>query len=403
MQPRPGLRPAGAVPNRLQILSLTPIYPSESAPASGVFVKHRLEAMYPLANIRLLALDAWYTAPRRDVKLGGYPVLSVKFIYFPMILKQFDGYFAFRSVRGVIRGLHTEQRIEVIDAHFGYPTGVAAYMAGRALGIPVIITIRGCEIDQLRKPALKKQLINALNQCAGVVAVSEAMKTAVVNAGVAEHQVKVIANAVDFTRFQPGNKSAARKQLGLSDSAKIIVTVAKLNSVKRLDVLAESFATLHREDHQLKWVIVGGKDYDRQCPGRLERLLRERNLSTAVHMTGNVPPEMVPKWLHAADLFALASDREGSSNAVREALACGLPVVATRVGDNGELVIEGKNGMLVTPNHVNEMTHKLRQALSTTWNPIAISDSVGQRDWNSVGSEVVEYIRERTCGFREKC
>jgi len=114
-----------------------------------------------------------------------------------------------------------------------------------------------------------------------------------------------------------------------------------------------------------------------------------------VKMVGRLAQPLVNTWLQAADVFALASHREGCCNAVLEALAAGRPVVAAPVGDNPQFIREGVNGLLAPVDDVAAFEHALSAALARQWDGQAISRSLEVGDWNEVGRRVLEFFRER--------
>jgi glycosyltransferase involved in cell wall biosynthesis len=91
----------------------------------------------------------------------------------------------------------------------------------------------------------------------------------------------------------------------------------------------------------------------------MERRFMEQGLADRVVFAGRRRPEEVARWLQAADAFVLASHNEGLPNVVLEAMACGLPVVATDVGGTGEAVLEGVSGLLVPPRDVGSLAEAM--------------------------------------------
>jgi glycosyltransferase involved in cell wall biosynthesis len=108
----------------------------------------------------------------------------------------------------------------------------------------------------------------------------------------------------------------------------------------------------------------------------------------------------VAKWLQAADVFALATAREGCCNAVLEALAVGIPVVTTAAGDNSQFVRAGENGAIVPVDDVQATTDALKQCLGQKWNSTAISRTLVEQvgTWNEVAKRVIGFMRDRGAG-----
>jgi teichuronic acid biosynthesis glycosyltransferase TuaC len=98
----------------------------------------------------------------------------------------------------------------------------------------------------------------------------------------------------------------------------------------------------------------------------------------------------LPSWYGAADLFCLATHREGSPNVVFEALACGTPVVATDVGAIAQVVSPGENGYLAPPNDVAALAERIEQALGTRWDRGRIATEMDKWAWSRCGAQVRE-------------
>ena len=154
-----------------------------------------------------------------------------------------------------------------------------------------------------------------------------------------------IPNGVDASRFRLADATArqrVRDSLGVARDALLVGCVADLFAVKRHIDLINAFAQVHGEIPQARLLLIG----DGPLRDAIETRVHERSLSEAVILLGS--RKDVPELLPAFDLFALASDTEGMSNAILEAQACGLPVIATQVGGNPDLV-DDTCGELVAP------------------------------------------------------
>ena len=159
--------------------------------------------------------------------------------------------------------------------------------------------------------------------------------------GISEGKVVKIANGVDTQRFAPGEGATVRRELGVPTDALVVGTVGRLEAVKNQASLIQAFATLAATHPEMVLVIAG----DGRCRTSLEDLARRSNVSARVRFLGERGD--VPRLLRAMDVFVLPSVAEGMSNTLLEAMASGLPIVATRVGGSPEVVADGVNGFLV--------------------------------------------------------
>lgn len=216
-------------------------------------------------------------------------------------------------------------------------------LAGRLAGLPVLHTKHGRNEPEVRRKVLLARVASALSD--RVVAVSEdAARLCREREGVAPRKLITIGNGVDTRLFRPGgDRGATRAALGVPAGGLHVGCVARLEAVKDHATLLEAFALLRAARPDAHLTLVGG--------GSLRAALGERaaapDLAGAVTFAGE-RAEVAP--LHAAfDLFALASRSEGHSLTLLEAASSGLPIVATRVGGNAEIVADGVTGLLVPP------------------------------------------------------
>jgi sugar transferase (PEP-CTERM/EpsH1 system associated) len=168
------------------------------------------------------------------------------------------------------------------------------------------------------------------------------------------HKVVTIHNGVDANRFSPGDPTEAREALGLPAAATVVGTIGRLDPVKDQASLITAFAGLAGSGSSHVLAVVG------EGPSRpaLENEIRGRGLSDRVRLFGE--RRDVPTVLRALDVFVLPSRAEGMSNTILEAMATGLPVVATQVGGTPELVEPDVTGRLVPPGDPNALGAALR-------------------------------------------
>jgi sugar transferase (PEP-CTERM/EpsH1 system associated) len=225
-------------------------------------------------------------------------------------------------------------------------TCIDAVLGARLAGVPVVIHgEHGREAgDPEGRNALRRRVRRLLAPLVTeFVAVSQDLaRWLVEDVGVPAAKVTQIYNGVDTEAFSPADKEAARRTLGIRDGAVVIGTVGRLDPVKDHRGLLEAFGRIARHP-QAQLVVVG----DGPCRAELEQVGRRLGLDGRVLMLGE--RQDVARILRALDVFALPSLGEGISNALLEAMASGLPVIATRVGGNPELVDHGVTGTLVSP------------------------------------------------------
>lgn len=396
---------------RLSIVSVCRSLPTPDDPSAGIFVRNRLEGMARLADLRVVQplpylpiaapLASWAREPAR--RSGGVDVQQAPMLYLPGVAKSLDAMWLARSIRGRVASMHRERRIDLLDAHFGYPDGAGCMRVAQCLGVPIFITLRGFEKEFISRPRVGPQMLEAFHAAAGLIAVSHSLRRFAIDQGIDENKVRVIHNAIDAGMFCVGDRDEARRSLGIGDDASLVLSVGHLIPRKRHHVLIEAFASLHRLKPGAQLVIVGSPGPDAGYATRLYDDVAALGLQANVKFAGNLPPVDVVQWLRACDVFALATAREGCCNAVLEALAVGAPVVTTPVGDNAEFVKPGFNGVLSPVDDVAALSAALLSAVRhEDWDRRAIAGSLHRQvgGWPEVAARVIEFMNE-TIGRRE--
>jgi glycosyltransferase involved in cell wall biosynthesis len=245
-----------------------------------------------------------------------------------------------------VLGLIRRSGIDVVHSH-GKGAGLYGRLAARRAGVPAVHTFHGIHyagypagLDRLYL-ALERRLAR-MTEAVVYVSESEARDAAVL--GLApQGRTHVIVNGIDARRIALAAtpRPAARKALGLEPDALVIGTVARFDRVKALDVLLRGFAVLTADQPTARLLVVG----DGPEALRLRALAASLGVSARVRFAGVVTD--ASRLLPALDVYASASRREGLPLALLEAMACGLPVAATRVSGHVDAVEDGVTGVLV--------------------------------------------------------
>jgi glycosyltransferase involved in cell wall biosynthesis len=205
--------------------------------------------------------------------------------------------------------------------------------------------------------------------------------------GLAPSKSRVIGNGVDPARFFPVDRSQARERLKLPRDARIVVSVGALLPVKGHDRLLEAFAQIRKEFPGLLLYIIGEGDFRPALERKRDALgLRER-----AFLPGSCPNETLRDWYSAANLSCLASSREGWANVLLESLACGTPVVATRVGGTPDVLSSQDLGLVVELDAAS-LAAGLREALGRKWDSDHLVGYARKREWSVVAAEVEEFL-----------
>ena len=219
--------------------------------------------------------------------------------------------------------------------------------------------------------ALRKLLLpNAiwrplLRQAQGWIATTDAIMHELTECGVS-HIAHQIPNGIDTARFHPASpdeKLELRKRLGLPVDHKIIISHGRLDPRKGLHHVIEAMGDLRAQNPNVTLFFPGDvSDVDREYKVRLETLVRERGLQGVVHMPG--PVANVQEYLQASDIFVMISEREGLSNAMLEAMASGLSIIASNIGGLSQLIQHEQSGLVVPPGEVDALRDQLERYLT---------------------------------------
>jgi len=239
---------------------------------------------------------------------------------------------------------------------------VDAISAARVTGIPCVIHgEHGWEASDPQGRNRKRMLVR---KCLSplvdrFVTVSDDLKRWLSQVvGIAERKITRIHNGVDVRRFSIGQRDAARRLLGLDEAAFVVGSVGRLDPVKDHSSLLQGFQSLARSEKPAYLLVVGSGPMRQALQAQAQRL----GIADRVKLLGE--RDDIPLLLQALDVFALTSVAEGISNTILEAMASGLPVIATRVGGNPELVEHGMTGQMISAGDVPALTEALRSYLS---------------------------------------
>lgn len=372
------------------------LFPGPAQPQAGIFIRERMFRVAGDLPMTVISPQPWFPLqalirrfrphfrPHLPVseRQSGIDVLRPRYFSVPGVLKRFDGVFMALGARRTVRRLKRQGRVNVIDAHFGYPDGYAASLVARWEKLPFTVTLRGTEPRHSRDPALRKRLVAGLLQASRVFAVSASLKAVAVELGVPEAAIRVVGNGVDSDRFQPMARDEARRPLGLPAAARILITVGGLVERKGFHRVIACLPELCLQFPDLHYIAVGSAGPEGDYSAKLHAQVAELGLGKRVHFLGALAPEEVHRAMAAADVMVLATRNEGWANVLLEACACGVPVVATDVGGNAEVICRDDLGTIVPFGDHEALLAAIRDALQRDWSHSSIRRYAEENDWN---------------------
>jgi len=236
---------------------------------------------------------------------------------------------------------------DLIHAHELISPATTAVLAKQLFGKPVVATVHGSglssDVLRLKRRFLGRSRLRILRrEIDAFCVISAVIDSELAAEGVSAQKRIPIPNGVDVEHFAPlapERKAALRSRLALSVDAPLVIFVGRLAPEKRVDLLIGLWDSVREAVPGARLLILGS--------GPEEAGLKQK-ASDGILFLGSQPD--VTPYLQAADLFVLPSAAEGLSLALLEALACGLPVIATSVGGNPEVIRHLETGWLVPPN-----------------------------------------------------
>jgi teichuronic acid biosynthesis glycosyltransferase TuaC len=390
----------------MKVISISTMFPSRALPVHAVFVKNRLKhvaerceliVISPVPYFPFARLLSRYASrrniPRTDV-IDGLTVHYPRFLSIPAVLKPLDGVFLFLTVLLTALRLRKQFPFELIDAHLAFPDGFGAVLLGRLLGKPVTVTLRGHDVNDLpRFPVRSRQVSFTLRRAHRVIAVANALKDAAVALGADPETTERISNGVDGAIFFPRSREESRRKLSLPLDRRVILSVGHLVERKGFHIIVEAIDRLKAHGAPPLLVIAGAPGEEGDFRGEILAAISQRGLEEHVRMVGAKPNAELGDWYSAADVFCLASSKEGWANVLLEALACGTPVVATNVWGTPEVICRPEYGILVERT-AESIAGGLAAALSKHWDRESIAQYARSQTWESVAQRVLSAFQK---------
>lgn len=291
------------------------------------------------------------------------------------------------ALANTIARVAEERRLDIVHAHYAVPHATAAYLADQMLlSAPGVIpprtvtTLHGTDITLVGSdPSYARAVAFSIEQSHGVTAVSRSLKADTIATLGIKHGITVIPNFLDCEEYRRRPHPDLREQLAPADRFDALVLhVSNFRPVKRVDVALEVFRAIRRRV-RARFVLVG----DGPVRGDIERRVAEGGMADEVAFVGE-QQDLVP-WLSSADLFLLPSAQESFGLAALEAMACEVPVVASKVGGLPEIIEDGVTGFVCPPDEIETMAERSVELL------------IDRARHDSMARAAMELVRSRYC------
>lgn len=366
------------MPKMPRILYFSSQFPSLRNPSMGVFSLNRVQALVSIGCELLVVCPVLLNPPPRmflkpvqflywfkhqaqipfSASIQGIQVYYPKWICPPRkIIGWSMSQFLYLQIRKSVSALITSFHPDVILSSW-LPDGVAASKFRSKLDIPVLAIADGTDVNQWpTKYRGWEAARNILNEdISSVIFVSEALKTLGFSLGLTNKKNVVLHNAVDINLFVPGNIQRKENEYQ-------VLGVGRLVPTKGFHVLLQAFAEFLRCANQKARLTLIGDGSQREV---LRQQALQLGILPSVEFVDPIDQQKLVKYYQEADMFCLPSFNEGFPCVVVEAMACGTPVIASRVGGIAE-VVDTQSGILVEPGEVSALCNALLKAMTLPW------------------------------------
>ena len=350
-----------AVDAPLRIMCLSNMYPGPGNPDYGAFVETMCVALEGTgAHVERVVIDTRAHGPVRTPA------------------KYLD--LARRAVAGV-------RDVDVVYAHYLFPTGAIAAACGRLTGRPWVVTAHGRDVQNLTQARLRAATAPAVSGAAAVICVSRYLAGLLRDAGLRLPPVYIANMGVDLDRFRIADRGDARLRLGLPGGP-LVIAVGGLTERKNPLRLLQAFAIVRRERPEARLALIG----DGPLRGAVRAGVHRLGLDGAVDLPGAVPHRDVAAWMASCDVLALPSLVEPLGVVALEAMASGRPVAATRTGGVAEVV--GRAGTLVDPSDPRSIASGILRLLADPPGDAACRATAAAHDVRRQAGRVAGILRD---------
>jgi len=388
----------------LKILFLSPIFPNRQNPAYGVF-SLRLVQNLQAAGLHVTVIAPvpyspawlWFNKDWRKLGLipesediGGVKALHPRYFCLPGgKFEMLNGYFMFLAVESVAEILNRSVSFSLVHSCCVFPSGYVGLLTSHRINLPSVCTAIGSDINitAFKSASMTRLISKILNHTGQIVAVGNELARKALQLQTPDKNVRVIYNGVDSEMFctEGIDRELIRQKTGLKPEDRVILFVGRLVPGKGVFELIEVFAQVYNKFSDTVLALVGDGP-EREALGSLAK---NKGLDGRILLPGEAAHEDLVYWYAACEVFVLLSRYEGVPNVIAEAMSCGKPVVATRVGGIPELVEDTRSGFLIKPGHTGEAVEALEKLLA---------DPAAGREMGKLGREI---IKSRPLGWKD--
>lgn len=359
--------------NMKKVLVLSNMMPSTHHLSFGIFVKNQIDA---LRNQGVSVVVAGNT----DTRVGKLNVIK-KYVKW--------------AVSVIKTSVKNRNSVGISHAHYVFPTGVFSLVLKKIYGIPYVITAHGGDIDKMAKKNkwIRHLTFLILKESSHVIAVGQQLAANIhQDFQVPLGKISVMSMGVDREVFKEGSQIEARNKLSIPLEPFVFLFVGNLIKEKGVQELIQAFQQLDNPNSLL--YIIGSKKSSKFVEAIYASI--DPSFESRIHFINPVPQNELVTWFQASNTFVLPSYIEGFGLVALEALACKVPVIASKVGGLTYL-LQDEAGHLIEPENSGSLIEEMKHALNTPkqlyLNEVASERIVAANDQKILTTKLIELYK----------
>jgi glycosyltransferase involved in cell wall biosynthesis len=307
--------------------------------------------------------------------------------YFTLPLKAIQRRNSYLAANSCMKAIaRNSLNFDLINVHF-LDNGLIGVLLKGLYNKPLVITAHGGDVyswpfQDKWNNALASYVLAQADQ---VIATNHSDADTLSSLGVPSNRLHIIPNGYDDKLFYPVPSYEARKQLGLPLDEKILLSIGNLVDIKGHIYLINAMKTVSKVRKDILLIIVGSGILKEALQKTIETL----GLGQNILLVGWKKHTEISTWINASDLFVLPSLGEGFPVVIPEVMACGKPVIATRVGGVPEAICSSEFGTLITPKDPAALSRAILEGLNRDWSTEKILDEAKKYSWRNIVNQII--------------
>lgn len=383
-------------------LFVSNIFPNRFEKNRGIYTYKTIKELNKLCELKIFAPYSWYpfkkigasgtycsSIPTKEC-FDGLEVCHPRYLYIPKISLSVNWLSYYYSLHKSFLKNHPLFKPDFILCSWIYPDGYASMNMARRLDVPFFVITHGSDVNShIENRMIMSKIEEVARKADKMFFPSREMRNKIVSLVGEPEKMVIKPFGVDTSLFKIIDPQYAKKETGISASKKTILFVGNLEKVKGINYLIEAVSLINRNDlKSLRFIIVG----DGSEKSELANLVSGKGLADSIEFVGAKKNAEIPLWINSSDIVCLPSLNEGCPNVIAESFACGVPVIASKVGEIPYLIREGTNGWMFSPKSPEEIKNAIMKSIAHPWKREEITETVKENSWENSAMAIYDEI-----------